>query len=608
MPTSLRRRFTSGVSAAALLAGTFMLAPVAQADSAQPAADTEPTTTIAGGTMDWGVKSSFVGYISSPFAGGGWEMDGVTRTDSGFSWPVVAGAEIDADNLGELTFDGSVRFHAHDEVLDLSFADPIISFAGSSPILTVEAQGREFVSTTVQGDLIDYGRVELATLSAPVITEGEDSVLVSFESATLTDEGVKAFGGFYKAGDELDPISMTLATETVEPPAPTLPGCGPDAAPADLDATPGYLGWGLKESFLGYLLSPRGGGELNGCDGAWGTDILNYTLASGAEFDPEKPGVLEFDGTVNLYAHNGGLNLNFASPTITFTDSQTAVMSIGAAGAVGGQGGQWLDTPVVYDDFARLGNVEITTNDDGSVTVASDSVTSGAGTQAILGAYPAGTELAPISITINEASVVAPAEEDPVDEVPVCGPDAAPADLDATPGYLGWGLKESFLGYLLSPRGGGELNGCDGAWGTDILNYTLSDDTKFDPENPGALEFVGTLNLNAHGGVLNIDFTDPVITFTDVETATMSLTAKGSLIGAENGWADSPVLVEDFARLADVEIAQAEDGTVTITSESVTSGEGTAFVLGSYEPGTELAPMSITVNPSSVVQEPVDPV
>lgn len=477
MPTSRQRRFTSGISALALVAGSVLLAPAALSDTAQSAEQPAPTTAVTSGVMEWGVKSSFAGYVSMPFAGGGWDMDGVTRSESSFAWPAAAGGEIDVNALDEIAFNGSVRFHAHDEVLDISFSNPAISFAGSSPVLTVEAEGRAFVDTTTQGELVDYGRVELATLSAPTVTEDEDSIALSFETATLTEDGVAAFGGFYEAGEALDSMSLTLQTETVE--TPVGPECGPDSAPADLSALPGYFSWGLNARFFGYLLSPAGGGTLSGCEGAWGANQLNYTLAEGTRFNPADPSTLNFVGNLNVNGHGGALNIDFSDPVVAFTDPSSAVLSLTASGSLRRAPGGWADNPVVVKDFARLGAIKTVENLDGSVTITSESVTSGEGTSYVLGAYPAGTELEPFSITVNASSIVSdsnpdPEPADPVDPEPSDPVEpgesadpvkpAPPAPVKPTPtepvapaqpaaigkGALDWRVMDRFLDYVLS--------------------------------------------------------------------------------------------------------------------------------------------------------------
>jgi LPXTG-motif cell wall-anchored protein len=47
-------------------------------------------------------------------------------------------------------------------------------------------------------------------------------------AAALTDAGAPSFGGFYQAGDALDPLTVVLdLTETTVPTAPTAPGGSP---------------------------------------------------------------------------------------------------------------------------------------------------------------------------------------------------------------------------------------------------------------------------------------------------------------------------------------------------------------------------------------------
>lgn len=615
MSPSTARRITSGLSAVALIASGLFLAPAASSD------EPSSTTTVTSGTMNWGVRESFRNYLKNPFAGGSTELTGgVTDSAGSFAWPAVTGGEIDAGSLSELAFEGTVHFTGHNDVLDVSFSDPVISFSGATPVLMVKAVGREFVDTTTQGELFDYGRIEFATLPAATITTGDDSVDVAFGPGSLTEAGAAAFGGFYNAGDEIDPISVSLVTETVEFPAepPAEPTCGPDAAPADLSALPGHMSWGLNSNFLGYLLSPRGGGTMSGCDGAWATTELNYRLADGTEFDPDAPGTLNFVGNINLYAHDGVLDIDFTNPVLTFTDPTTAVLSLTSPGSHRGAVGGWSETPVQVEDFARLADVDIVQNDDGTVSISSATVTAGAGATFVLGSYQPGTPLAPLSITVNEASVVVPTEPEPepTDPAPTepeptepapsepttpTTPPAEPAPIGA--GAMDWRVKDSFLGYLSGPGAKGGWTTSGGVTGT--FRFPLASGQDLDPENLQAIRFGGTVDFSGHEGALRIVLSNPTIRKSGAAWQLTASVASRSLQSTDAPGVLPPARTVVLADLSAPKVTTSSGGSTTLSFGTVRlTADGAVAFANFYTAGSELAPITVSLAASGSTLPP----
>ncbi|WP_182355099.1 HtaA domain-containing protein [Flaviflexus huanghaiensis] len=574
--------------------------------------------------MNWGVKESFRRYLTSPFAGGDTELSGgVIASGDGFAWPVVAGGEIDSHGLTDLAFEGTVHFTAHEGILDVSLSNPTISFAGPTPVLTAEAASRAYNrGQTTPGELVTFGRVELATLPTATVTSGADVIDVSFGAGSLTEAGAKAFGGFYQPGDAIDPISISLATETVEIPA--GPSCGPDAAPADLSALQGHMSWGLKSSFIGYLLGPAAGGTLNGCDGAWGTSSFNYRLADGTQFNPDAPDELRFVGTINLRAHSGVLDIDFTNPVLTFTDSTTAVLSLTSSGSHRGAAGGWSEEPIKVDDFARLSNVEIVTKSDGSISVTSESVTAGVGATFVLGAYQPGAPLDMFTTTVNPAAVVTtpepvepepsepapttpttpePVEPEPSEPAPTTPtapvtpakpptPPAQPAPIGA--GAMDWRVKDSFLRYVSGPMGGGGWTTSDGVTGT--FRFPLAPGQNLNPQNLQTIKFGGTVDFTAHEGSLRIRLANPTVrksgktwqlTATVASRSMQSTEAPGVLPAAKS------VVLAD---LSDPKVSTGAGGSTSLSFDEVKlTSEGAAAFAGFYPVETVLAPITMNL-------------
>ncbi|MGO1539390.1 MAG: HtaA domain-containing protein [Leucobacter sp.] len=202
--------------AGAVLLGALLSSPVAAHASPVVAEEgAEGGCVVTDGTFTWGVKESFRSYISGTIANGEWEAsDGAEYETPNFSWSSPTGAIDPATGIGSVSFAGSVHFSGHDGVLDLTLANPTIEFEGDGKAAllldtkSADMEGETAVDTeqewigdiTVESDAIPTdGVLELADLPA-----------------TLTNSGVTAFGGFYEAGDELDPLSLSLELEDCE--------------------------------------------------------------------------------------------------------------------------------------------------------------------------------------------------------------------------------------------------------------------------------------------------------------------------------------------------------------------------------------------------------
>lgn len=170
---------------------------------------TEPSDgSIKDGYVDWGVKKSFRDYITGPIAKGKIDLaDGATETDSGYQFPKATGAFDDGADTLTAAVTGSVRFRGHESggeyELDLTFTELSVSIEDGAGILRV-------------------GDVDLAELDTPgELTPDGDVLSLTGLPATLTTDGAEFFGGYYEAGQELDPVTVQIAlSEDAELPAP----------------------------------------------------------------------------------------------------------------------------------------------------------------------------------------------------------------------------------------------------------------------------------------------------------------------------------------------------------------------------------------------------
>ncbi|MDQ0777683.1 hypothetical protein QF026_006149 [Streptomyces aurantiacus] len=172
------------------------------------------------GTLGWGVKQSFRTYVVDGVAKGKITVSGGAEQASGngtFTFPDATGTyDTDADTL-KASFKGSVNFKGHEDNgsygLDLTLSDLKAEIDGGSGKLTadVDSLGEKSADVTL---------AELKPKSADLTAE-DDVIILDDVTTTLTEAGAKAFGGFYQAGAELDPVDVAVAlSEDAELPDP----------------------------------------------------------------------------------------------------------------------------------------------------------------------------------------------------------------------------------------------------------------------------------------------------------------------------------------------------------------------------------------------------
>ncbi|WP_152192617.1 HtaA domain-containing protein [Georgenia satyanarayanai] len=184
-----------------------------------------PRTSPATGHLDWGVKESFRSYVASPIAHGEITTgDGVTVNDDGtFRFRVTSASQDPAAGTSLVSFAGSVRFEGHEidgvPALDIRLENLRVQVTPESAVLVADATSREFAGTTSTGEPVEYPGVVLATLDPEAFAVEGDTLRASGAAATLTAAGEPAFGTFYDAGEELDPVSVEVTVGGTVPAA-----------------------------------------------------------------------------------------------------------------------------------------------------------------------------------------------------------------------------------------------------------------------------------------------------------------------------------------------------------------------------------------------------
>ncbi|MDN5730656.1 MAG: HtaA domain-containing protein [Yaniella sp.] len=164
---------------------------------------------ITNATLDWGVKESFRAYISGSIANGSWDTsEGASYDTPHFTWSDGSGAYDPATETGDITFEGTVQFTGHDGVLDLTIANPTFEFEGDGEAALL----LDTISNDMDGDVaVDADQQWVGEISLDEdISPDDGSVQLTDLQTTLTNSGAAAFGGFYEAGEALDPIALSF--------------------------------------------------------------------------------------------------------------------------------------------------------------------------------------------------------------------------------------------------------------------------------------------------------------------------------------------------------------------------------------------------------------
>ncbi|WP_105974003.1 HtaA domain-containing protein [Streptomyces geranii] len=203
--------------------------PTTKAPSASPSKSTAPKATsgaIKDGAVDWGVRRTFREYVTGDIAKGKWTLSAGAQ-DGGALFRFPSGKGTYKDGKLAATFTGAVRFTGENG-LDLAL---------SGLRTTVAANGTGTLYADVTSPDFKGTDVSLITFAAARPTTKNGLVALTEAPAKLTEQGAKAFGGMYRAGTEMDPVSLAVTlTDNAELPA--LPDLGSAGTGTETSATP----------------------------------------------------------------------------------------------------------------------------------------------------------------------------------------------------------------------------------------------------------------------------------------------------------------------------------------------------------------------------------
>ncbi|WP_371529498.1 HtaA domain-containing protein [Streptomyces sp. NBC_01283] len=185
---------------------------------------------IEDAAVDWGVRRTFREYVTGSIAKGEWKLSAGAQ-DGGalFRFPRGEGTYDEKKRTLDADFAGTVRFTG-EHGLDLALSKVAVEVE--------DGKGTLFADVDSKGD--SKGDKGVALKKAPLITFAAGSgrlkpadglVSLTEVPSKLTADGAKAFGGMYKAGSTMDPLSLAVALDA-DAKLPALPDLGSSASPS----------------------------------------------------------------------------------------------------------------------------------------------------------------------------------------------------------------------------------------------------------------------------------------------------------------------------------------------------------------------------------------
>ncbi|WP_327409937.1 HtaA domain-containing protein [Streptomyces sp. NBC_01281] len=176
---------------------------------------------IEDGAVDWGVRRTFREYVTGPVADGKWTLTAGAQ-DGGalFRFPEGQGTYDKKKHTLTAAFDGAVRFTGH-QGLGLRLSALRVSVT----------DGRGTLYADVASAGLTGRKVPLVTFAAKQLTPKNGLLQLAEVATELTSRGAKAFGGVYRGGTAMDPLTLSVAL-TDDARLPALPDLGTSASPA----------------------------------------------------------------------------------------------------------------------------------------------------------------------------------------------------------------------------------------------------------------------------------------------------------------------------------------------------------------------------------------
>ncbi|GHC66515.1 HtaA domain-containing protein [Streptomyces flavofungini] len=440
-PRQPRPRRGARVGAVAVLAALLGALLPTTAAHAKP-------STVQGGRLDWGVKSSFQSYVTGPIAKGSWNLQGGAATVGGSQFRFHSAKGSYDPDTGAFTagFSGGVHFTGHKKggsyALDLTISRPTVKVSGGSGTLYADMVSKEKGT----GKVTSTAQVPLANLNVSGIDMkgGTGPVALTNLPATLTSQGAKAFAGYYTAGTRLDSVSLSTDLVAGKGGADKPGGSGDkpskkpgkksdEKADAKKDRAAGRIedaavDWGVRRTFREYVSGSIAKGKWTLSSGAEdGGALFRFPQGKGSYDEKKHTLGADFAGAVRFTGKHG-LDIRLSEVAVGVKDGEgTLYADVESAGGAGGAGFKKKKAPLVT--FAGAGLKELKPRDGLFAVTEAPAKLTADGSKAFGSMYKPGTAMDPVSLA------VAVDDEAELPALPDLGstPDPKKATSDAKP-------------------------------------------------------------------------------------------------------------------------------------------------------------------------------
>ncbi|AZA12578.1 HtaA domain-containing protein [Corynebacterium choanae] len=221
---STRSRTIAAALACSLMFSPPLLITPAQADPDTTHTSTNPQTAVG---LDWGLRASFVSYV-----GGATVVDsGATKlfssddadehtTENAYRFTLADAGYDSATHTTTAAFSGRVEFFQYCNGqtpargncdLELTFVNPKIVITDDDAYLTMDVRSKQYPA----GDVFEKTGARVADLDLSAATVATTDGVTTWTNIVpmLAADGVKAFSGFYDAGEALAPLSFSYVGE-----------------------------------------------------------------------------------------------------------------------------------------------------------------------------------------------------------------------------------------------------------------------------------------------------------------------------------------------------------------------------------------------------------
>ncbi|MBF0809001.1 LPXTG cell wall anchor domain-containing protein, partial [Rothia nasimurium] len=397
------------------------------------------------------------------------------------------------------------------------------------------------------------------------------------------------------------------------------PEPAPDPTTDGVTNAAGTVTWGIKDSFLNYLIAQNAvtPGESTSLEGN------NFVFAGATAQKTETGYSITVPGSFSLVAHGGVLNINLHSFRVVTDGANGYIYSTGTSANTG----EITDQPIASFDASAL-----TTDAEGNLLLSGVTTYATGHASTIFGSrYAEGLEFDPLYLRVaapivEDALTPAPAPSEspapspsaeptvapstqptveataqpstnPADPAPQCvpvtvtetvpGATTTQADGTISAATFSWGVRSSFRNYIGGgiAQGGWELT--DTTYSSSTFNWANGSGTY--SNGKGSISFTGSVRFTGHKGTLNTLMSNPRLEVNG-STGTLYLSVTSNdMNGNATNYGEVAFATVNTSSLA------LNGSTISLSGASATLTEaGAAAFAGFYKAGEALDPISFT--------------